>query len=340
MADAEKMTDGATPKRDAEGPPHTPPEAKRPAPDDGSAPQMISLSGTASAPTTGGLDAVLDAFKANFERELHGKLPGMMQASLAGLLGPMEQRQEALHADQQQLRREIGRMHEAHTKDSIDMRQQIKELTGAVRGLTHGASQSQAQGSAPHTTTSTATSAAPSGRSTGTRRGGAEEEVVLFQFPRPLTLKVADTWVRNFPEQIEAQAGRPKAWQTIDVHRYITAKFESAEAADAYARHAKTAKLAYILEGGGGELEINVLRRKRLPPDIERRGKALHAVYDLLKAREAKSLSRCTRRHGSRATQSFSLAMLPRTSFVLLLSSGGTATAPWSSWTGRNRTSG
>lgn len=54
---------------------------------------------------------MLAAFEGTFERELQGKLPDMMQSSLAGLLGRSE-----LKGAHQKLRREVGRMHEAPTR--------------------------------------------------------------------------------------------------------------------------------------------------------------------------------------------------------------------------------
>lgn len=43
----------------------------------------------------------------------------MMQSSLAGVPRPLERRREEFKNEHQQLRREVGRMHEAHTKDSM-----------------------------------------------------------------------------------------------------------------------------------------------------------------------------------------------------------------------------
>lgn len=85
------------------------------------APQEMSLSiATGNLQAGSKLQDVLAANKADFERELRGKLPDMMQTSLAGLLRPWERRQAELNDEHQQLRREVGRMHEAHTKESVE----------------------------------------------------------------------------------------------------------------------------------------------------------------------------------------------------------------------------
>lgn len=83
-----------------------------------------------------GMQEVLAAFAANFER-LRGKLPGMMQSSLAGLFGPIERQQAEMKEEHQQLRREVSHMHESDTKDDLDLQQQMTEVTEAVRNLTH-----------------------------------------------------------------------------------------------------------------------------------------------------------------------------------------------------------
>lgn len=75
---------------------------------------------------------MLAAFKVTFERALQGQLPvGLAARAIGALAGRAQERVPAM-------RRKVGRMHESHAKDSMDMRQQIEELTEAVRGLTHG----------------------------------------------------------------------------------------------------------------------------------------------------------------------------------------------------------
>lgn len=66
------------------------------------------------------------------------------------------------------------------------------------------------------------------------------------------------------------------------MHRYITAKFDTASDADAYAEIAKAARPT--LQHGGQHEQVRVLRRKNLPPPVERRGQALHVVYDALES--------------------------------------------------------
>lgn len=63
----------------------------------------------------------------------------------------------------------------------------------------------------------------------------------------------------------------------------MTANFATVDAANAFARHAKAARPTHKHEVGGTDAEVNVISRKRLPPNIERRGKAVHTVCDVLK---------------------------------------------------------
>lgn len=71
----EMPVDSPTSKRDAAGPPSTPPDAKKSAPAGTEEPGELSLPGPEGSASSGGLHDVLEAFKANFERELQGICP-------------------------------------------------------------------------------------------------------------------------------------------------------------------------------------------------------------------------------------------------------------------------
>lgn len=81
----------------------------------------------------------------------------------------------------------------------------------------------------------------------------------------------------------------------MDVHRYVAATFICAADADAFVAVGKAAKPT--MQVGGIRVQASVLRRKNLPPAIERHGQALH-VWCMLCSRpslqRARSASRCT----------------------------------------------
>lgn len=84
-------TDNSAANRDADGPPPTPLDAKNVALAGAEEPQEMSRSTMADGATAGSeLQDVLAACKVSFEGGLHGKLPGMMQSRLAGLLAPID----------------------------------------------------------------------------------------------------------------------------------------------------------------------------------------------------------------------------------------------------------
>lgn len=78
-------------------------------------------------------DAILAAFKANFERDMQGNLPTMVSRSLAVRLAPIEQKQAKLEQEAQQLRHDINRLQETQTRHSSDT--QIADLIAAVKAL-------------------------------------------------------------------------------------------------------------------------------------------------------------------------------------------------------------
>lgn len=105
---------------------------------------------------------------------------------------------------------------------------------------------------------------------------------MFFHFERPLTMKAGEAWVKRFQESSAIKSAPSMSWQVLDMHRYITAKFATAAEADTFARQAKAIKSTIKYEVGGGAAEVNVIRRMNLPPHIERRGRALRTVYDIL----------------------------------------------------------
>lgn len=152
---------------------------------------------------------------------------------------------------------------------------------------------------------------------------------------------MATKWVEEFRDSLGGGIARPREWQIIDVHRYVTAKFETADAADKYARHAKTAKPTYKYDAAGGDDEIDIIRRKRLPANIERRGNALHTAYELLNGEltSGEELRQHHEKGKAESTKEFFARHVPLTSSGRLPPRGGTTTARRSSCSGRNPTS-
>lgn len=117
----------------------------------------------------------------------------------------------------------------AQKADMAEVRAQLAALVEAARGPGTGAtSSSAAEGAPPPRRTSP-----PS--EPGRRGGHGDEQVVLFQFTKPLTRKAGAEWYEAFNASLQEDAVRPSGVQILVVHRYITAKFVSASEADAYA---------------------------------------------------------------------------------------------------------
>lgn len=155
-------------------------------------------------------------------------------------------------------------MHEARTKGSWELRQQMKERTAAAVPL--------------RVRPRLLSRLVPDPRCAS----APQEEAVLFQFGRPLAHKAREASARQVKESLASDVVLLQIWQLLDFHRYIMVNFDTAAAADIFAKHAKAARLVCHYEIGGSALDINVIRRKRLPPHIERRGRTLRAVYDAL----------------------------------------------------------